>query len=380
MLNDNIHKTLHILVSGFTSNYGGVETFLFQHFKHMDHDVVQMDFLTHVKHPAFQKEIEAMGGRFFYIPVRNKYPLKYRKALDEFFKKHAKDYDVFWCNKCMLNNIDFLKYATKYKIPVRILHSHNSSNMDTGVKGKLMELMHNKNRRKISLYVTKYWACSDYAAEWLFPSEIYEKKQYTFIPNAVDVSKFRLNDSLRKKMRRQLEVENNYVIGHIGRFNYQKNHEFLIRIFKTVYDKDPNARLLLIGTGELEASVKQQVHELSLDSVVQFLGVRHDIPELMQAMDCFLLPSRFEGLPVVAVEAQAAGVPCVLARDGITEQVKITESVEFLNLDQSVDEWAKEILKQADKREDNYQVMKERGFNIDEAAVKLMNILYCNME
>lgn len=380
MLNDNIHKTLHILVSGFTSNYGGVETFLFQHFKHMDHDKVHIDVVTHTKNPAFKAEIEAMGSKFFYIPVRNKYPLKYKKALKEFFKDYAKDYDVFWCNKCMLNNIDLLKYATKYQIPVRILHSHCSSNMNTGIKGRIMQIMHNRNKGKIASYVTKYWACSDYAAKWLFPPAIMERKSYTFIPNAVDGKKFRINDVNRRRMREQLGLDGSYVIGHIGRFNYSKNHEFLIRVFQKVHEQDANTKLILIGKGELESTVRKQVESLKLEGAVQFLGVRHDIPEIMQAIDCFVLPSRFEGLPVVAVEAQAAGVPCVLARDGITEQVKITNSVEFMNLEQSVDEWAKEILKQANKREDNYQVIKDRGFNIDEAAVKLMNVLYCNME
>lgn len=371
MLNNNTHKRVHILVSGFTSNYGGVETFLFEHYKHMDHNRIQVDFLTHVKKPAFHDDIEAMGGRFFYIPVRNKYPLKYRKELREFFQNHAKDYDAFWCNKCMLNNIDFLRYATMYHIPVRILHSHNSSNMDVGLKGKLMELMHKYNQNKVESYVTKYWACSDYAAKWLFPSTIYEKKEYTFIPNAVDAIKFRTNETIRATMRAELGMEDNYVIGHIGRFNYQKNHEFLIRIFSKIYTMNPKARLLLIGSGELEESVKQQVYQLNLDKVVQFLGVRHDISEVMQAMDCFVLPSRFEGLPVVAVEAQAAGLPCVMAKDGITEQVQIIDSIKFMQLSQTEDEWAKEILKLQHRKMDSYQRIKDSGFNIDEAAKHL---------
>ena len=375
MLNNNTHKVMHILVSGFTSNYGGVETFLFQHFKYMDREKVQIDILTHVKQPAFQREIEAMGGRFFYIPVRNKYPLKYRKALKAFFKNHAKEYDVFWCNKCMLNNIDFLRYATKYQIPTRILHSHNSSCMDTGIKGTLMKAMHVHNRKRMTSYVTTFFACSDYAAKWLFPTNIYEKKHYTFIPNAVDAEKFRPDDTVRAQVRKQLGVEEAYVIGHVGRFNYQKNHEFLIRIFKKVYEKNSKARLLLIGTGELEATVKQQVEELQLENVVQFLGVRHDIPNLMQAMDCFVLPSRFEGLPVVAVEAQAAGLPCVMAKDGITEQVQIIDSGKFLRLNQTEDEWAKEILEQVDKKRDCYQTIRDKGFNIQEAAKKLTTIL-----
>lgn len=371
MQNDKSHKIIRVIVSGFTANYGGVETFLYQHYSHMDHNKVHIDFLTHVKNPAYKNEIEKMGGRFFYIPVRNKSPFRYRQAMKAFFQQHAEEYDVFWCNKCMLNNIDFLKYATKYNIPIRILHSHNSSNMDTGIKGRVMELMHKHNKRRIKSYVTEYWVCSDYAAKWLLPTDVYEKRQYTFIPNAVSAEKFRTNAKVREQMRKQLGVEEKYVIGHVGRFNYQKNHEFLIRIFQIVYEKNPNSELILVGTGELEDTVKQQVRELGLEKAVHFLGVRHDIPELMQAMDCFVLPSRFEGLPVVAVEAQAAGLPCVLASDGITEQVKIIDNVSFLKLDQSVDEWAKEIMEKELKRVDSYLVLKEKGFNMEEAANKM---------
>ena len=369
------NKVIRILVSGFTSNYGGVETFLFQHFKYMNHDNIQMDFLTHVKQPAFHKEIEAMGGKFFYIPVRNKYPLKYRKALKMFFKNHAKQYDVFWCNKCMLNNIDFLRYAKKYDIPIRILHSHNSSNMDTGVKGRLMESLHRYNKNKIMSYVTDFWTCSDYAASWMFPLEVLKKKLYTFIPNAVDANKFRINEEVRMRIREEFDMDGKFVIGHIGRFNYQKNHEFLIQIFKNLYDQDPDVRLLLVGCGELEESVRQQVKALNLEGVVKFLGIRHDIPDIMQGMDCFVLPSRFEGLPVVAIEAQAAGLPCILSKEKITEQVKVTHNVEFVSLSQPANEWAKIILCQKDRREDSYEAIKNQGFSIDTAVNKIEGLL-----
>lgn len=374
MFKNNSHKKVRILVSGFTSNYGGVETFLFQHFKHMNHELIHMDFLTHVKNPAFQKEIEDIGGKFFYIPVRNKYPLKYRMTLKEFFKEHAKEYDVFWCNKCMLNNIDFLKYAKRYQIPIRILHSHNSSNMDTGLKGKIMEQMHKRNKSKIKNYVTDFWACSDYAAKWLFPTDIYSEKKYSFVPNAVDVEKFLRNDLVRTEMREQLGVKDKFVIGHVGRFNYQKNHEFLIRIFKKVYERNQNACLLLVGTGELEDTVKQQVHDLNLENAVQFLGVRHDIAKLMQAMDCFVLPSRFEGLPVVAVEAQAAGLPCVLACDGITKEVKVNDNLTFLKLIEPEERWQEQILECANLKKEKHNNLENSEFEIHHASKRLEKV------
>lgn len=370
-MKDNSSREVHMLVSGFTSNYGGVEMFIYNHYTNMEYPRIKMDIITHARKPAYQKELEELGVQFYYIPVRSKHPMRYRKAMREFFSKRVGRYDIFWCNKCMLNNIDFLQYATKYKVPIRILHSHNSSNMETGVKGKLMQWMHHRNQRKLSLYVTEYWACSDLAAQWMFSNLIQTGTQYTFIPNAVAAEKFRINEVRRQEVRQQLGIECKYVIGHIGRFHFQKNHEFLLQIFEKVYEKNKDAILLLIGAGELEQAIREQTKELQLDHVVRFLGVRHDIPDMMQAMDCFVLPSRFEGLPIVAVEAQAAGLPCVLARDGITKQVQITEYVTFLSLNQSAQEWAEVILSEEGQKEDTLEILTSSGFHIVESAKRM---------
>lgn len=383
MEKQNMQKKTRVLVSGFTSNYGGVESFIYNHYSNMENDNIQIDILTHTQTPAYKKEMEDLGGRFFYIPSRNRNPLQYYREAHTFFETHGKEYDVYWCNKCMLNNIDFLRYAHQYKIPIRILHSHNSSNMDVGVKGKVMQWMHEFHKTKIGKYATDYWACSDFAAEWMFSTVLKKGYKYSFIPNSVMAEQFRFNRKVEEEMRQKLGLSGKFVIGHIGRFNYQKNHAYLLKIFQKVYEKKDNSILVLIGTGELEETIKAMVKEMNLEDQVLFLGVRHDIPEVIQVFDCFVLPSRFEGLPVVAIEAQAAGIPCVLSQNGITKQVKIVEKLTFLSLEQGIEEWAEAILDMENHKTDTYELIRNQGFDVKEAASrihdKLLNRLKITM-
>jgi glycosyltransferase involved in cell wall biosynthesis len=180
--------------------------------------------------------------------------------------------------------------------------------------------------------------------------------------NAVNVEEFLFNKEMRQKIRRELNVHDELVIGHIGRFNKQKNHEFLIDIFKLVVEKRPDAVLVMAGEGNLKPQIEKKVADLGLSSNVRFLGVRSDIANLMQGLDLFLFPSLFEGLPVVLVEAQAAGLKCLIS-DSITKETNITERIEFASLGESPEEWANKILSSTYEHVDTSKQLSEKGYD-----------------
>lgn len=359
---------INVLFSGVTSNIGGVETFLLEYIRHMDLSRIHFDLICSTETPACEDEFRSLGVNIYKVALRSKNPLGFQKETEAFFKEHAKEYDMFWCNKCMLNNIDFLKYAKKYGIPVRIIHSHNSALMDRGIKGVLIKLLHESGKKKIGQYATNFWACSDLAGRWFYSQEQIESEKYCFVPNAIDAQKFRYLEEVRKAYRKQEDVEGKFVVGHVGRFHLQKNHMFLVDIFYEIQKKRPESVLWLIGQGELKEAVLEKAAQLGIANKVKVLGVRRDVQNLLQAMDCFVLPSFFEGLPVVAVEAQAAGLPCYLAGNGTTRQTKITERCRFLQLEDAPEVWADAIIQGDGERIDTYDQIVDAGFELKNAA------------
>ncbi|MDD6790449.1 MAG: glycosyltransferase family 1 protein [Lachnospira sp.] len=347
-----------ILVFGITDNPGGVESFLMNYYRKIDRSRLQFDFLCNTEKVAYEDEILQLGGKIYRIPARSCDRRKFEAGLDRFLKEHAQEYCAIWENVCSLANIDYLTVALKYGIPRRIIHSHSGENPDGFLRG----IFHRVNRYRVKRIATDFWACSTEAAKWFYGST----KGCRIIPNAIDIPKFKFDAGIREEYRRNLGIENKHVIGHVGRFHFQKNHEFLIRIFAQYVRKDSKAHLLLVGQGELEEKIRQMVRSMNLEEYVTFLGVRMDLPELYQAMDLFLLPSVFEGLPVVALEAQASGLPCILA-DSVSPETKVNDNVQFLSLKDSEDVWA-EAMKEAlnyktDTRMDQSRMLKSR-FNI----------------
>lgn len=361
---------MKILVTGFTANYGGVETFLMNYYKALQklNKTIVIDIITTSEKVAFKEEMIRMGGQVHQVP-NARHKIKLEKAVNKIMQDNK--YDVFWCNKCDLSDIAALKQAYKNQIPVRILHSHNSNNLFTGIRSKIVDVLHNLNKNKAAKYATKYWACSDYAAKWLFPENI-ANDGYEFIPNAVNTQNFKYDASIRERYRKNLDIEDKLVLGTVGRFSYQKNPEFVLEIFSEIHKINPNSVLIWAGIGELEQIVKNKIEELGLIDCVKLLGMRHDVNNLLQAMDCFLLPSRFEGLPVVAVEAQAVGLTVYAAKDGITDQTKITDQFNFMSLSQSPKQWADEILVKDLTHVDTYEALVEKNFEINAAAESLL--------
>ena len=363
---------IRILVTGFTSNIGGIETFIINHYRVMRkvNSNIVFDVMCYTDHPAFEQEIISNGGKIIKIPlVRN--PKVSRYAVDDYFKEHASEYLALWCNKCDLLNIDFIIAAHNYGISHIIIHSHNSFNMHSGIKKLLVSIMHSVNKKRITKYVSDYWSCSDYAAEWMFPNEIVNKQMIKYIPNAVDADLFRFDTKIRNNIRDTFGFKNKLVIGFVGRLSYMKNPIFAISIFNEICKLHSDSEFIIIGTGELEERVKKYADSLTCMDRINFLGRRNDVPELMQAMDCMLLPSHFEGLPVVAVEAQAAGLHIFAASDGITEQTKITDLLHFLPLSAGAEKWAETILNTNLERKDTYDEIVKAGFELNSAAKKL---------
>ena len=254
-------------------------------------------------------------------------------------------------------------------MPIRIAHSHSTTNKKESKKNLVKQVL--KPFSKV--FATNYMCCSEYAGRWLFGNSTYDKGKVYLLNNAIDLNKFKYNKSLRLSKRKELNInDNTLVIGHIGRFVEQKNHNFLIDIFNELHKKNNNSILLLVGQGPLIDEIKNKVRDLKLEDCVIFLGQRDDVSELYQVFDVFLLPSLYEGLPVVGVEAQATGNLCYLS-SSMTEETKILDSTKFMSLDNSDNEWADNILKDLKtyKKHDTEKEVSSYKFNIKEEAIKL---------
>lgn len=351
---------IKVLCIGVHDQLGGVESFIKNYYTNMNHELVHFDFINQYPHMCFEKDFEQMGSTIYRIPNVKKDVIGYWRAVKNIFKTH--DYDVCYVNMLSSANILPLCIAKKMNIKHIIAHSHNGNTP----KGSLRKIMHRFNRKVLHRYVTEFWACSETAGKWLFGE--FSENALQIIPNAIDTERFRFSPEKRSEMRKLLNLEDHFVLGHIGRFAEQKNHAFLIDIFSKVKEKCPNSVLLLIGEGELQSNIQEQVDQLGLHDSVQFLGVQKQVEDYYQAMDCFLLPSLFEGLPMVLVEAQAAGLLCV-ASSTITKEVQLTDNLYYIDLDKTPGEWADYILNTKGKnRNKMYETVKDSGYDIAVAS------------
>lgn len=306
----------------------GLETMLMNYYRNIDRTQIQFDFLTHRPNKSdYDDEILSLGGKVYYAPrlYPQNYPA-YFKWMADFFKEHPE-------YKIVHSHIDSMSYlpllaAKKAGVPVRIAHSHNTA-IDKDFKYPLKQYF----RFKINSVCNERLACGQEAGKFLFGN-----KDFKVIPNAIDAEKFYFDEEIRGKKREELGITDEFVVGHVGRISYQKNHKFLIEIFNELLRIEPNAILLLVGVGEKEEEVRKQIHKLGIDEKVKFLGNRSDVNELYQAMDVFVMPSFFEGIPVVGVEAQFADLPCVFS-DKVPKEVQFNEKCEFVSLYKSAKEW-----------------------------------------
>ncbi len=345
---------------------GGVEAVVMNYYRHIDRKKIQFDFLcdedsTNIPY----EEIEQLGGRVILIPPYQKV-FKYQKELIRIFKEN--NYKIVHSHINTLSVFP-LRAAKKAGVKVRIAHSHSTTNKKEWKKNLLKQVL----RPFSKVYATDYMCCSELAGRWLFGDKAYNSKKVYLLNNAIDLDKFKYNESLRKKKRKELGIsDDTLVIGHIGRFIAQKNHTFLIDIFNELHKKNPSSLLLLIGQGPLKEEIKNKIKELKLNDSVRFLGQRNDVNELYQAFDVFCLPSLYEGLPVVGVEAQASGLLCILS-NAMTKETKVLNITKFISLNNTPEEWADSILDDVKryKRIDTSKKMTSKSFNIKEEAKKL---------
>ena len=254
---------------------------------------------------------------------------------------------------------------------MKIIHSHNTQSSRPNF---LINILHNINKRRIKKYCDYFYACSEEAGYWMYPKDIVKSARFTIIHNAIDLNKFKFNPVIRKRIRQELGIsDDTKVIGHVGRFTPQKNHKFLIDFYEEVYKKNKNSVLILIGTGPLYEEIKQKVKSLNLEKNVLLLGKKVNVHDYYQAFDAFVLPSIYEGLGIVLIEAQASGLPC-LTSDRVPSISKITDNIQYISLDSTISEWINQynaVIGLSHDRNDECQKIIASGFNIDKEIVKL---------
>lgn len=364
-----MNRVLHIL-SGM--NVGGAETFLMNLYRAIDREQVQFDFLVNTKENVYQDEILSAGGRIFFLPPRNRGIRQYRLNLKCFFEKHREEFQVVQQHLSSLSSLEPLIMARQAEYPIRIAHCHNTAEGGSW----LHNILHQINKRRIRTIATDYLACSKGAQNWAFGGTGIEER-VKVINNGIDINRFLYNETRRRETRRKLGIEDKLVIGHVGRFSVVKNHDFLLQIFRELQFSHPKTCLLLVGTGELEPSIRKLSMQLGLGEKVIFTGVRSDTPDLLNAMDFFVFPSLYEGLPVALVEAQAAGLR-IFCSDRVTLSANLTGNIEYLPLEESPALWAEKIRKSIGySRQDTSEPLIRAGYSIAHTADFLMKHYYC---
>lgn len=313
----------------------GVMSVIMNWYRNIDRNKVQFDFMVNFpKERSHEKEIIEMGGRIYYMPSPSIKNVKsYLSSINDFFRENN-TYKIIHLHTPTLGFI-YHSIAKKYGIKNRITHSHSTMYSDSVfkiIRNYMLCLPLNK------LSTTKL-ACSQTAGEFLFG----KNKEFIVINNAIDCRKFSYNKKIRKKVREELNINDELVIGHIGRIEKEKNHTFILDIFKQLHDKNSNSILVLVGEGTLRSEIESKAIEIGIREKVYFLGVRTDVHRILQAIDILLFPSLFEGMPMVCIEAQGAGARCFVS-DTITKAVDISELINFLSLKADADEWAQKIL------------------------------------
>lgn len=358
-MKNNTIRVLHVVTY---MGRGGLETMIMNYYRNIDRNRVQFDFLVHRDFEAdYDKEIIQLGGRIYRLPPLNPLSKDYLSKLDAFFKEH-KEYKIVHSHLDCMSAIP-LKYAKLNGLSIRAAHAH-SSNQTKDLKYPLKLLY----KTKILKYANILFACSNDAGRWMFG----KNADFTVLNNAIDTEKYLFNKNTAQKVRKELNIKNDsLVIGHVGRFENPKNHSFIIDIFSQLLKTNKSSVLLLIGEGSLRKSIEEKVNSLGISNKVIFAGLRTDVNELLQAMDVFLFPSLYEGLPVSIVEAQASGLPCVIS-DKVPIECKKTDLVYQMNLSDTPEKWADKIEELSKiERRNTYQEIKESGFDIKANAEKL---------
>lgn len=357
-------RVLHIL--GIVAG-GGVESVIMNYYEHIDRNKVQFDFIVHNDNKIdITKRVEAMGGKVFKVTPYYKNPIAFTYGIYKVIKKHH--YRIIHSNINTLSAFPLFA-AWVAGAPVRILHNHSTSSPGETKRNFMKYIL----RPLAKLFANHYLACSRLAGEWMYGKKMMDSGKVTVINNAIDLKKYAFNSAKRKALREKLGLTNEFVIGHVGRFMFQKNHEFLIDVFAEAYKQNSNMVLLLVGDGPLRPAMEEKVRKLGLTGYVKFLGLRNNVQDFYNVMDLFVLPSHYEGLPVVGVEAQANGLPCLFSTK-VTKETHLTHLAQFLDLATGTSKWAERIVSMKyERNEEIGEELKQAGFEINKEARNLMS-------
>lgn len=351
-------------------NAGGAETFLMKIHREIDKEKYQLDYCVMSEEKGvYEEEALSLGGKIFRVPRKSKNPIKCFLGIKRVVKENQYKH-VIRVNEHSLSVIDLIA-AKCGGATVLAMRSPITDSLN-----KLNKFLH-----KMFMFLPKTipsvrFAPSTEAAEYAFGKGCVKKGKAQILHNGLIYDQYKFSKESREKHRRDLGIENCTVIGHVGRFYNQKNHDFLIDIFKNISEKDDNAKLVLVGVGELQEQIRQKVKELSLDDKVLFLGRRSDVPELLSAFDVMVLPSLCEGMPNVVIEAQASGLPCVIA-DTITPEADITGLVKYCSLNENTDVWADEIFESiSNGRKETTDDFVREGYNLHQVIDKFIELVF----
>lgn len=341
---------------------GGVGNVILNYFGHMPDDY-EVDIVSEdISSALYEKQYKALG--FNVIQISSKKNLVYYyKEVSDLIKRRK--YDVVHCHMTATNIIP-LAVAKSCDVPVRISHAHLAGRDKLSLKDRVFVFL---SHSLVGLLATERMACGKNAGKFLFG-----KKSFIVLNNALELSNYVFDENIRRKQRDELDMQNKTVIGHVGRFTLQKNHDFIIEAFAKYYKKDPESILLLIGSGELYEIIQEKIQKMGLQNAVICTGEINDVNSKMQAMDIFILPSLSEGLPVVALEAQATGLPCIIS-ENVTKEVSISQNVSYLPITQpdDVEKWAAQMMqyRNVPRTEDTVLLLRKCGYDISVEGPKL---------
>lgn len=363
-------KVIKVLIIGYTNKMGGVETFIYNTTMFSNKNLVQYDYLIHGYDACvFEEEINNFYGgeqHIYFIPKYKKELFKCMKSLIKFYMEHGSEYKYIHLQTGATSEILYCFPYCLFIKPKVIVHSHNGSGSSVFLN-KLFQPI-------VNFVAKKRFACSDVAAQWLFGKD--NAENVPIINNGIDINKYKYDEIKRKDIRAKYGLNSKLVIGHVGRFSEQKNHDFLIDIFAEVKKREQNSVLVLVGIGELLESIVEKVNRLGLRESIIFAGLKNNTESYYCAFDIFVMPSLYEGLPIVGIEAQASGLPCLFS-ENISKQVVLTDRVKLLSINKSSKEWADDIIridKSVDVRNGYEKIVKEKGFDIKDAAKYLENV------
>lgn len=348
MKNENVIRVLNIVPN---MRAAGIETFIMNVYRNIDRNKVQFDFLVHnLERQFFDDEIEELGGKIYRLSFKNdKNILKYIYDLNVFFRKH-KEYTIVHGHMQSMMPL-YLLIAKMNHVKTRIAHSHNG-NYEKTIKGFVLHIF----SRFSKFFSTQNYACSDIAGKYLFGN-----CEYDIIYNAIDIKKFIFNKEVRSVVRKKMNVEKKYVIGHIGRFELQKNHKYLLKIMRQLKNRD-DIVIWLVGEGKYEYKIKKMCIKYGVEEHIKFLGVRNDVDELYQAMDLFLLPSLYEGLPVVGIESQISGLYCFFSNN-ITSELGKSLKTKYIGIkEKNLTQWKEAIIQSVNNNDLNNRSIIQENF------------------